>query len=119
MSIIPAADAARIAGRLTRMLTDTCDLWDTASPRAKAAPDVPCHVVALADPTIQSTADRGETVVVWRILLPAGTEVHPDWQVRLSDTTATPSLQGRIFAVTGDLPGSGERIRRVIAMEAQ
>lgn len=119
MSITPPADAAFIAGRLARLLTDTCDVWDAASPRARAAAGVPCHVLALTDPTIQTTADRGETVVVWRILLPPGTEVHPDWQVRLWDATATPALAGRIFAVKGDLPGSGERIRRVIAVEAQ
>lgn len=119
MPFVSPADSALIASRIARLLVDTCDIWDGASPRARAIPGVPCQVVALSDPTIASAADRGETVVVWRILLPAGTDVRPDWQVRMDAATATPALAGRIFVVRGDLPGSGERVRRVIAAEAQ
>jgi hypothetical protein len=114
-----ASDTARIEARIARMLTDRCDLYDAARPRAAQVANVPCQVVPLAQPVLAATGDRAEVFVAWRILLPVGTDVQPDWQVRLRADTATPSLRERVFTVTGDLAGSDERVRKVAATEAQ
>jgi hypothetical protein len=99
-------------------MQDRCDLYDAAVPRAAVATDVPCTIVATTDPTIRPDGDRGQVVATWRISLPVGTDVMPDWQVRMTLTT-TPSLAGRVFTVVGDLAASYETSRDVIATEAQ
>jgi hypothetical protein len=114
-----AEDMADFIALAASAMQERCDLYNTASPRAPVATDVPCMVVATTDPAIRPGGDRGQIVATWRISLPAGTDVAPDWQVRMDPDTASPSLAGRVFTVVGDLAGSYETSRDVIAMEAQ
>jgi hypothetical protein len=113
-----AEDMADLIAVAASAMQDRCDLYDAASPRAPVAADVPCMVAATTDPTIHPGGDRGQIVATWQISLPVGTDVQPDWQIRMT-AAATPSLAGRIFTVVGDLAGSFEVSRDVIAVEAQ
>jgi hypothetical protein len=112
----------RIAFRTSRMaltLTDTCDLWDSATPRLRQATGVPCRVVSRANPVQDPNEARLTIVATWEIRLPAGTDVAPGWQVRTSAATRTASLRDRTFNVQGDVPGSDEVVRTVSAIEVQ
>lgn len=124
MSFVSSADSARIAARLARILIDRCDILDRATPRAVVHSNVPCRVTPAStagssNPRDETAGERAIVLGEWLVLLPQGTDVTPECQVRMKADTATPALQNRRFAVAGDLPGSGERIRKVIATEVQ
>jgi hypothetical protein len=120
--LISDTTLAHIRATAARLLTDTCDLHSDASGRPKVQSDVPCRVTAATgagNPYFSGAGDRPEVEGVWIVRLPVGTDVSPGWQVRMTSDTRTEGLRGRIFTLTGDLAGSDEITRRVLATEGQ